>query len=222
MYSKKIELDEICARFKVLYSGAIADILDNLGFRNQVLPNEIRPLKENWKLAGPAYTAVGESVDDIDSMEIVTLIKSLAPVKRNQVCVLDAQNHNACAHWGEIMSLAVRNNGGQGVVINGGCRDIDQIYDLNFPVFCTFLNPRAVHGRWVMKEWLVPVKIGAVTVSPDDFIFGDINGVVAIPEEVVEEVLLKAENIYYRERKMLAELRMGRSPMEVYNEYGVF
>lgn len=222
MYSDKLSIDEICARFKVLYSGAISDILDELGYREQVLPNYIRPLKEEWKVAGPAFTAYGERCDDICESDIETRIKMMESVERNQVCVWDAEGDNVSSHWGELMSLGVRNNGGQGAVVNGGVRDIAQIYDLNFPVFGKFRSPYTAIGRFQLKISQKPITIGGVTVNPNDFVFGDVDGIVIIPKDIVEDVLMKAENIYYRERKMLIELRMGHSISEIYDRYGVF
>ena len=42
-----------------LYTGAVADILDDMGYHNQCLPSDIRPLSETMKVAGPAYTVLG-------------------------------------------------------------------------------------------------------------------------------------------------------------------
>ena len=42
-----------------LYTGAVADTLDDMGYHNQCLPSDIRPLAETMKVAGPAYTVPG-------------------------------------------------------------------------------------------------------------------------------------------------------------------
>jgi hypothetical protein len=44
-----------------LYTGAVADILDELGLREQCLPTDIRPLSDDMKVAGPVYTVRGRS-----------------------------------------------------------------------------------------------------------------------------------------------------------------
>ena len=44
-----------------LYTGAVADILDELGYREQCLPADIRPLREDMKVAGPVFTVRGRA-----------------------------------------------------------------------------------------------------------------------------------------------------------------
>jgi regulator of RNase E activity RraA len=67
----------------------------------------------------------------------------------------------------------------------------------------------------------VPVRVGGVLVNPGDIIFGDFDGIVAIPREVLEEAVTKAlakvegEN---NSRKMLLE---GYSLRDVFDKYGV-
>ena len=39
-----------------LYTGAVADILDELGYREQCLPADIRPLREDMKVAAVPMT----------------------------------------------------------------------------------------------------------------------------------------------------------------------
>jgi 4-hydroxy-4-methyl-2-oxoglutarate aldolase len=50
------EMEEICERYKNLYGGVIYDVLDHLGFPDQVLSHQLVPLKDEIKLAGPAFT----------------------------------------------------------------------------------------------------------------------------------------------------------------------
>ncbi len=53
--------EERTIKLKKLYTGAVTDILDSLGedFRNQTLPNNLRPLESKMKVAGPVYTVRG-------------------------------------------------------------------------------------------------------------------------------------------------------------------
>jgi hypothetical protein len=53
---------DLSARLARLYTGAVADILDDLGYRRQCLPAEIRPLEPRMKLAGPAFTVRGRAM----------------------------------------------------------------------------------------------------------------------------------------------------------------
>lgn len=60
-----------------------------------------------------------------------------------------------------------------------------------------------------------------VRVEPGDFIFGDNDGVQLIPRHLVDEVLLRVEEIFDKENRQ-RELIAGGMPVdEVYHEFGV-
>ena len=59
-----------------------------------------------------------------------------------------------------------------------------------------------------------------MTINPGDFIFGDIDGVVVIPEAIALEVLVEAEALANRENGMRKELRKGMLVTEAYEKYG--
>jgi len=46
---------EICERYEKLYTGAVADILDEKGFRRQCLGKDLRPLFPQRRAAGFAF-----------------------------------------------------------------------------------------------------------------------------------------------------------------------
>lgn len=99
-------LEELPRRYRALYTGAVSDVLDSLGLRQQALPHSIMPL----------------------------------------------------------------------AVVDGGVRDSGVILRMGFPVFCRFRRPARSIGRWAIQEWMVPIRIGDATISPDDFVCGDIMG----------------------------------------------
>lgn len=59
-----------------------------------------------------------------------------------------------------------------------------------------------------------------VRVRPGDFIVGDCDGVVVIPREIVEEVLIKAEKVEEVEQKSREDLAGGALFEEVFKKYG--
>jgi regulator of RNase E activity RraA len=60
------DVDEVCRRFSVIYTGAISDVLDEMGYRNQVLPPAIQGLTMDQKIAGVAMTVEGQPTDSVD------------------------------------------------------------------------------------------------------------------------------------------------------------
>jgi 4-hydroxy-4-methyl-2-oxoglutarate aldolase len=214
-----MENTTIRERYLKLYSGAIADMLDKHGYRNQVLPQFITPFTRANRVAGPAFTGQGYpcAADSDDTEMRLRMLDSITP---GTVSVWACGGGVASAHWGEIMSTAARERGCTGAVLDGGVRDLDFIDAMNYPVFAQFKSPASSIGRWEITEYQVPIQIGATAIRPGDFVFGDVDGVVIVPGELTLEVLLAAENVYEREKGMREELRRGASVKDAYAKYG--
>jgi regulator of RNase E activity RraA len=217
-----LSVKELVLRYQALYTGAVADVLDSLGLRNQVLPYYIMPVTTDMVVAGPAFTGQGYPVADTAEDDSDTRIHMLESIRPGTVSVWSSAGHFEAAHWGEIMSNAARERGCTGAVVDGGLRDTRFVLDMRFPVFCRFRCAASSIGRWGIKQWMIPIKIGNTVIRPDDFIFGDVDGVVAIPKEATVDVLLKTEETVTRERGMRADLAKGMTVSEVYKKHGKF
>ena len=216
----QVELTEICRRYDRLYTGAIADMLDKKGCRNQVLPYYITPFTHANRIAGAAFTARGYPCATTTNDDTSTRLAILDSITPGTVSAWSCGGSLECAHWGEIMSTAARERGCTGAVVDGGVRDVDFINAMKYPVFARFKSSASSIGRWDIQEYQVPIKIGNTLICPDDFIFGDIDGVVVVPKEMTLEVLIAAEDVYERETGMREELRRGVSIKDAYAKYG--
>src|SRR5690554_2861414 len=58
-YEYDLPVEELIARYKKTYSSAVYDVLDGMGLPNQALAVEVKPVKLEWKIAGPAFTMKG-------------------------------------------------------------------------------------------------------------------------------------------------------------------
>jgi 4-hydroxy-4-methyl-2-oxoglutarate aldolase len=72
-----------------------------------------------------------------------------------------------------------------------------------------------------VMEYDVPVRCGEVLVEPGNLVFADFDGIVVVPEEVEETVLLKADQKIGKENLSRKELHEGKTLREVYNKHGV-
>ncbi len=207
-------------RYLKLYTGAIADMLDKLGYRQQVLPHYVTPFTAVNRVAGPAFTGQGYPCAQTTNNDTQTRLDMLDSITPGTVSVWACGGSMECAHWGEIMSTAARERGCTGAVIDGGVRDLDFINAMQYPVFARFRSCASSIGRWDIKEYQVTVKIGATVVHPGDFVFGDIDGVVIVPKDLTMGILTAAEDVYERESGMRAELRSGVSVKDAYLKYG--
>ncbi len=133
-------VEELVARFKKLYTGIVADAMDKLGMRDRLLPQYLRPLKPDMVIAGPAFTGCGEEVTDINCNDNDIRFSMLESIKPYDIPVWQTNMTDGCAHWGGIMTRSTRQAGGCGAIIDGGCRDCNDILEQGFPVFVRFFH----------------------------------------------------------------------------------
>jgi regulator of RNase E activity RraA len=213
------------ARFAAIYTAALADILDARGLHAQTLPPAIRGLERGMRLAGPAYTVLGAPASNTGGPEydqaIRKVLSMLGDVPTGHVAVY-ACDQEVSAHLGELSVTSLKTRGVAGCVLDGGCRDVRFILDEGFPVFCRYVTPEDSTWRWELEATHVPVTIGGVGIEPGDWIVGDDDGVVVVPQAIAEEVLVEAERKAATENEIRTAIREGTLPLEAYERYGTF
>jgi 4-hydroxy-4-methyl-2-oxoglutarate aldolase len=216
----------IAERFKRLYTGLIYDVLDEMGISNSALASDIMPLQDDMVLAGPAFTIRGHTTHIKDEEVHDRRLELMRKMSLGCIQIRDTGKDLACSHFGEISATAAYAAGCRGAVIDGGVRDSKHLIKMGFPTFCRFRNPVEAYGRWMAFEYQIPIVVrGAladVLVNPGDWLVGDADGVVVIPQTAVREVLEKAEEAFVAEGKSRKAMADGRDPLEVYREYGKF
>ncbi len=206
----------------VPYTGAISDILDELGYPHQVLPHEIQSIEPGQTLAGRALTVVGEPASGLTRDEyFLPFLEMLGAIQDGDI-VVSQPNDRSIAHFGELSCETAKYRGGRGVVLDGGIRDIDYILKLGMPVFARYRTPQDIVGRWKLTAYNVPIKIGVVDILPGDYILGDRDGVVTIPAAIAEQVIAKAEEVVRTEDIVRKRILEGVHPLEAYRSYGRF
>jgi regulator of RNase E activity RraA len=195
-------------------------MLDKRGYRHQVLPHYITAYTHENRVAGPAFTGQGYPCADTAHDDTRTRLEMLDSITPGTVSVWATGGSMDCAHWGEIMSTAARERGGTGAVIDGGVRDVDFINAMKYPVFARFKCSASSIGRWDIREYQVPIKVGLTVIYPGDFVFGDVDGVVIVPRDLTLEILTAAEDVHRRESGMREELRRGVGIKQAYEKYG--
>ena len=215
-------MSDLTTRLARCYTGAIHDVLRAMGRDNCVLPPNIRPLDPALKTAGPVWTVAGHmdrTQSRHDTLIGWTTVLSRAPGGHVVVC---QPNNQEIAMMGELSSETLKNKGVLGYVVDGGCRDTDFILAQKFPVFHTFFTPSDIVARWIPDRYEQPVTIGTVTIRTGDYILGDRDGVVVIPQEIVEEAITKTEQVAVTENRVRDAILGGMDPVDAYLKYGKF
>jgi len=144
---------------------------------------------------------------------------SKAPAAHVIVC----QPHNhEIALMGELSAQTLQARGVLGYVVDGGSRDTELVLAQGFPVFCSFLTPADIVERWIPDGFGEPITIGTVIIATGDYLLGDRDGVVVIPQAIVEEVVTRTETVVATESDMRRALLDGMDPVEAYHRFGKF
>jgi 4-hydroxy-4-methyl-2-oxoglutarate aldolase len=212
---------ELIERLRRLYSGVVADALDKIKYRDQVMHRDVKPLHADMVLAGRARTAYAcEIRHEPEEPWLLTrqMIDSLTP---GDVVVVAVRETRDSANWGELCSTAAHAKGGHGVVLDGCLRDSRRIIELGFPAFAIGLTPADDRYR---TEWVSidqPVRCGGVEIHPGDYLLGDRDGVVIVPSAVIDDVLYLAESKLHKEDTTRSELEQGVPLRDVFQKHGV-
>ena len=216
------DLAELATRFSALYTGAITDVLDRHGHRQQTLPPSLRPLREGMRLAGPAFPVEGRPRPGVGyDASIRSVLTMLGEVPAGHVVVYQTHDSSS-AHLGELSVTSLKGRACAGAVIDGGCRDVEYVVREGFPVFSRYVTPQDCVGRWEVVAWDVPTTIGGVRIEPGDYLIADSDGVVVVPAAVRDIVLEESEEVVTTESEIRAAVRAGALPLAAYERYGKF
>lgn len=207
-----------------LYSAVLSDVMDEFGLAKQAMKPFIRPVDDSLVMMGRVRTGLfaetyavreGENPYEVE----IALLDDLKP---DDVCVLACNGPtDRIAPWGELLTTASMARGAVGCVTDGLVRDLRHIKRLAFPVFHGGIGPLDSRGRARMIEMDTLVECAGVAVRSGDIVFGDIDGVVVIPQQQAPKILDRAMEKVKSENSTRDELRRGSLLKDVYKKYGV-
>ena len=215
-------MDKLTERLSKCYASAVHDVLREKGFGNCVLPPEIQALKRGQKLFGEIYTVSGHidyTLSRHESLLLWSQVLSKVPNKKVIVC---QPNTHSVALMGELSARAPMVKETKGYLMDGHCRDVEEIIEAKFPVFCRLSTAADIVERWKYDTLGMPITIGSVTICSGDFIIADMDGAVIIPKEVAEKVITKTEEVMFTESEMRKAILSGMDPEQAYLKFKKF
>src|SRR5438477_8942951 len=163
---------------------------------------QLRPMHNEGKLAGPAFTVKTAAGDNL------LVHRALDTAKAGDVIVVDAGGFLDNAIIGELMMSRARQRGIAGIVIWGAIRDSAEIGAGTYPVYASGVTHRGPYKNGP-GEINVPINMGGMAVNPGDIIVGDADGLVAIPQDQAERVLASAKSILEKETAAMKQILAG-------------
>lgn len=216
-----------------LYTPVVGDILDQMGYNHQFLPAEIRPLtalvphnmvepmepENRNKLVGWACTILENDVFSAPKKPFGYLTEALDQLRPNEIYVATGAHNSAL--WGELLTATSRVKGAVGAVLDGYTRDTPQVLEQNFPVFCTGCWAQDSSIRTYVCDFRCTIEIGQVTIHDGDLVFGDVDGVLVVPREIVDEVIEKALEKAAGEKLVRKAIEGGMSATDAFAKFGI-
>ena len=204
-----------------LYVPALSDAADEVGIGAVCMDFGMKPVTKNRRMAGFART--GKLVRSpanrpYDEKQLDEFISLVTKAKKNDIIAINMSGATDCSGWGQILTKTSLPIGIRGTVIDGTTRDVDAIDKMGFPVFARGQHPGTMRGRMDMEFIDEAMTCGGVTVHPGDLIFGDGDGVVVIPFDRVDDVLVGAEEVLAIDNWWEAKLDEGKDPHELHKE----
>jgi 4-hydroxy-4-methyl-2-oxoglutarate aldolase len=190
------------------YSGlGAATVYEASGRKGSVDPG-IKPLRAGVTVLGPAFTVLCRPKDNL------MLHKALQLAREGDVLVVSTEGYWEAGYWGGLMATSAMARKLGGLVIDGCIRDSREIADMGFPVFC-----RGTCMRGTVKQNLGlvnhPLIFGEVAIYPGDLVVGDDDGLVIVPRQRAEEVLLASLKRLENEEAKTISLKSGTSSVEL-------
>ena len=203
-----------------LYTPVVGDILVAKGYMHQFLPQNIRPLRDDMKIAGKAMTVLMIDVFGEQEKPFGRLCECLDQIQPNEIYIATGGTKR-CAYWGELLTATAKTRGGNGAIVDGWHRDTPQVLEQNWPVFSTGCYAQDSSVRTQVVDFRCQIEIGQVTIHDGDYIFGDVDGVIIIPKEIAQEVVEEALEKASKEKGLRKAVEGGMSVTEAFEKFGV-
>jgi regulator of RNase E activity RraA len=196
--------DDILIRAQKLPTASISDVMDILGI-NGVMSG-ISRRSGTGRIAGYART-IDCIVGQFGSYEPAdfSVFPLFNAAEKSTVLIFNLGGAEVSTFGGVAASTLARRDVA-GAVIDGACRDIEQLKSSGLSVASRHITPRSGKGRMKVTSQGIPIQCGGVLVNDGDLIVLDDTGVVVIPGSEIQSVLAKAEALEKGDKNHLSAI----------------
>jgi 4-hydroxy-4-methyl-2-oxoglutarate aldolase len=170
----------------------------------------LRPIFRGPAISGTAVTVTAPPGDNW------TLHVAIEQCQEGDIVVMSPISRSDSGYFGDLLGTALKARGVRGLIIDAGCRDIDDLQEMGFPVWS-----RAICAHGTVKEAIgdvnLPVSCGDVVVNPGDVIVADNDGVVAVPRLAAQKTVELCQAREARENEIRRRYAAGELGLDMNN-----
>lgn len=189
------------------WAGVAPAIVGDCMNRGQVMAARIKPVAPGTTLIGQART-VTCMVGDNAAIHV-----AIGLAEPGEVLVVDGRGHLDTAVWGGIMTRAAMQRGLAGLVLDGAVRDVAEIRELGFPVFCAGVVP-AGPSKGFGGVIDGAIACAGAAVNSGDLVIGDDDGIAIVPLARATELLAASLEKIRQEDAINAKTAEGIMPAD--------
>ncbi|KAJ6028123.1 hypothetical protein N7540_003699 [Penicillium herquei] len=142
------------------------------------------------------------------------------PAKAGSIIVIEQPDEQYCAVTGGIMATRMKYLGIKAAVVGGRIRDLRELQGTELPIWARATSTVGTGAEAKAGVRNVPISIGGITVSPGDIIFCDpMEGVVAIPRDLLEAVLETMPKLINMDEQAREAVAQGMSVTEAFQKF---
>ncbi len=231
MSSQEQSVAELQARWDKIRVANVYDTLDRMGYPHQCLDLDIKPLFPRRHLAGRVITVRGSAYPvprgEEGSESVGNYFEQLRQLLYpGCVVVVETGGEKCAGKLGEMTSWALQQGGARGIVLDSYIRDWLGLEAIpNYTPCARGTSPIESSQRWRMDALNVNIGMpgtltSRVRLQPGDWIIGEADGVIVVPQAVALEALVKAEALEAREQGMREDLAAGMAFDDAHKKWG--
>jgi len=195
-------------RLTSLSTPHLADACLRVGAPVRCAPAGVTAVQRGMRCAGRALP-----VRHVGSVDV--FLEALAHARPGDVLVVDNGGRLDEACVGDLITLEVQKAGLHGIVIWGLHRDTDELVSIGLPLFSLgtmATGPERLDPR--PADCMQSARVGHWNITPQDVVACDSDGVLFIPEDELQQIMVAATNIRETECQQAEKMRAGISLRE--------